>query len=125
MAWALVEGLAGVVDTGRTFDTVRLSPRWAAAGLDVADVSVGYEASGAGLSYQYRREGDRVDLMITGRAAAVDVHLLLPGGLAATAATVDGSPAAFRNTSIESSRYVDLACRVDGRTHLSLDVRQA
>ncbi len=125
MAWALVEGLAGVVDTGCTFDTVRLSPRWAAAGLDVADVSVGYEASGARLSYQYRREGSRVDLTITGLAAGVDVHLLLPDRLVATAATVDGSPAVFRNSSVEASRYVDLACRVDGRTHLSVDVRQA
>jgi hypothetical protein len=102
-----------------------LSPRWAAAGLEAADVSVGYEASGACLSYEYRREGSRIDLTITGRASGVDVHLLLPDGQAADSVSVDGSHVAFRNVSVESSGYVDLACRVDGRTHLSTVTRQA
>ncbi len=88
MAWALVEGLAGVVDRGRTFDSVRLSPRWEAAGIDSADVSVGYAASGASVRYRYRRDGSRITLEIEAAGADVQWHVLLPAGHRAAARPV-------------------------------------
>jgi len=47
MLYALFEGLAGIVDEGKLFQSVRLSPRWLAAGRSEASVCVTYGASGA------------------------------------------------------------------------------
>jgi hypothetical protein len=114
MAWALVEGLAGVVDTGRTLDAVRLSPRWAAAEVDEADVSVGYAASAVSVRYAYRRERDRVSLDVAGAAGSVALHLLLPPGSAAAAVTVDGAAVPFESVTIEHSGYVDAVVQPAG-----------
>lgn len=130
MAWALVEGLAGVVDTGRTFDAVRLSPRWAAAGVDRADVQVGYEASGARVSYEYRREGDRQTLKVSGAPGCVSVHLLLPQGMRAGSVSAGGRRVPFDVVTIESSTYVDVDARVlsdagrGGEVGMSVDISQ-
>ena len=74
MLWALVEGLAGVVDDGRGFDQLTLSPRWAAAGVDEAEVAVGYAASGAGVGYSFRHDsGDASSLEVDAPPADVDL----------------------------------------------------
>ncbi len=114
MAWALIEGLAGVVDTGRTFDSVRLSPRWAAAEIDDADVSVGYEASQTRVAYQYRRDGHGLTLTVSGSPERVHVHLLLPAGRRAREVSVGGHRVPFSANHVEASSYVDVACRMDG-----------
>ncbi|MFH0761104.1 MAG: hypothetical protein V2A67_06340 [Bacteroidota bacterium] len=43
MAWALIEGLAGIEDRLKRYEKIRLSPRWLAAGIRQAEVGVGYE----------------------------------------------------------------------------------
>ncbi|MCX6227467.1 MAG: hypothetical protein NTV01_22485 [Bacteroidia bacterium] len=43
MAWALIEGLAGIEDRLKRFEKIRLSPRWLAAGITEAEVGVGYQ----------------------------------------------------------------------------------
>jgi len=60
MLWALVEGLAGVVDTGACFRRLRLAPRWPAAGVNEADVRLAYPASGAAIGYRWRIESESV-----------------------------------------------------------------
>ena len=107
MLWALVEGLAGIVDQGRCFDSVAISPRWLAAGVEEADVSVGYASSGAGVSYAYRARPTAIEMDIEGDAAMVSCHLLLPTHAHVRYVRVDGRERAFRETTIESSRYVD------------------
>ncbi|MFO7693574.1 MAG: hypothetical protein R6V57_10860 [Vicinamibacterales bacterium] len=125
MAWALVEGLAGVVDRGRTFDSVRVSPRWEAAGIDSADVSVGYAASGASVRYKYRRLGDRITLEIDAAGAEVRWHVLLPAGHRAVRARCGGREAAVDNAQVESSAYADGSCRVDGLATVEIDITAA
>jgi hypothetical protein len=122
MAWALVEGLAGVVDCGRTFDAVRLSPRWAAAGVREADVSVGYAASGARLAYEYRRRETNIVIDVRTGAAQVEWHVLLPAGCMATAVRRDGRDTPFTNVMVESSPYADASGRVEGSTHLKIEI---
>lgn len=117
MAWALLEGLAGVVDTGRAFDAVRLSPRWAAAEVDEADVSVGYAASAASVRYAYRRDGDRIGLDVAGAPASVTLHLLLPPGTVPLEVTVDGTAAPFNVVAIARSTYVDADVRSSVALH--------
>jgi len=125
MAWALIEGLAGVVDCGRTLDAVRLSPRWAAAGVDEADVSVGYAASGASLEYRYQRRQDRITLEVTAAGSQVQWHVLLPEGRRAAQARCDGREVEVRTVTVERSPYADGACGIQGRARIEIDFTAA
>jgi hypothetical protein len=122
MAWALIEGLAGVVDRGRAFDRVCLSPRWAAADVETADVRVGYAASDTGVGYEYHCDGHHVTLAVDAPAGRVDLHLLLPHGRLATAVRVNGHPVAFETVTIEESAYVDVS-RLGVDNHSRRDCR--
>ena len=53
--YALVEGLAGMKDTGIAYNRATLSPRWEAAGVDEVTATAKYESSGGYLSYTYRK----------------------------------------------------------------------
>ena len=123
MAWALLEGLAGVVDRGRGFDRVRLSPRWAAADIETAEVSVGYAASGARVGYTYHCEQRHVALAVDAPAGMVDMHLLLPQGRKAIGVHVNGHPVAFDTVTVESSAYVDVS-DLDGDHHSGSDYQR-
>jgi hypothetical protein len=125
MAWALLEGLAGVVDGGRALDAVRLSPRWEAAGVDAAEVSVGYAASGASVQYRYRRGGLRITLDVESAGAQLRWHVLLPARHRAVRARCDDRDVAVENVQIESSPYADGACRVEGRVRIEIDITAA
>ena len=125
MAWALSEGLAGGVDRGRTFDAVTLAPRWAAAGVTDAEVSVGYAASGAGVSYTYRQDASTVTLDIRHPEGDVACHVMLPPGARATGAAVDGRPVPFTSVRVEASGYVDLSLRVAGASRVGIVMEPA
>ncbi len=121
MAWALVEGLAGVVDRGRTFDAVRLSPRWEAAGVHNASVSAGYAASGAGLTYEYRRRRGLITMDARfGAAADVDWHVLLPSGGRVVTVRRNGQDVPADTVLVEASPYADFSCRVDAPARIEI-----
>ena len=125
MAWALVEGLAGVVDRGRTLDAIRLSPRWEAAGVSDAEVSVGYAASGASVRYRYGRDGNRISLDVNAAGANIEWHVLLPAGHRAAQARCDGREVAVHTVHVESSPYADGACQVQGQAQIEIDIAAA
>ena len=119
MLWALVEGLAGVVDTGRGFDQLTLSPRWLALGVEEAEVSVGYGASRRGVAYQVRTDGAGMTIEVEADAD-VRFHVLVPDG--AHVRSVRGHTAiAFKESEIERSRYADFDARVDGHARFTLE----
>jgi hypothetical protein len=120
MLWALVEGLAGIVDDGRGFDAATLSPRWLAAGIAEAVVSVGYAASGRGIGYLFRHAGDRIDIEVEGPPADLRFHVLLPAGSDVRGVRVGARDVPFRTVLIESSTYVDFAARADGRAGFTI-----
>jgi len=106
MLWALVEGLAGVVDRSCLFRDVRLSPRWAAAGVSEAEVRVGYAASGVSFGYRYRERGGRIRIEVEGPEAEIGFRVLLPEGARAERVLADGGKGIdHRETSVEESRY--------------------
>jgi hypothetical protein len=80
VVYALVEGLAGVVDAGVAFDRVLLCPRWAAAGIARATAHVAYPASGGYLSYHYRHRARArlVEMTVAGSGKAAALGVLLP-----------------------------------------------
>jgi hypothetical protein len=108
MLYALVEGLAGVVDEQKLFRHVRLSPRWAVAGRDEATISVSYGASGASFEYAFGHNPSAkiIELELQGKSS-VHLHLLLPRGAKASRVKVGGNNIDFRNTKVEASSYVD------------------
>ncbi len=121
MLWALVEGLAGIVDEGRAFDRVSLSPRWLAAGVEEAEASAGYAASRRGAGYQFRLRGGVVELEVEGHARTAALHVLLPPDAAVAGVRVNGAGTAFREAQIESSRYVDIDAPMNGGTKVVIE----
>jgi hypothetical protein len=104
---ALVEGLAGIHDDGTLMNRVTISPRFAAAGIDRAQVCVAYGPSPAymALGYEHRPIERLIDLRLAGVAETAHLRVLLPKG--ATSARVL-SPAGVwsRLETLEQSRYL-------------------
>ena len=124
VTYALTEGLAGVEDKASAFRLVELSPRWSAAGVKHARVTVRYAASGGYVSYDYRddREADTLHLLATGNAAQCRLRLLLPstaGGVEQV--SVDGKPAAAGIEKVGSSKYAVLA--IELRKPVEIEVK--
>jgi hypothetical protein len=92
------------------FSHPRVAPRWdRPSGAPVA-VTVCYPASGGYVAYRLadNRGARRMTGLITGNAAAMDAHFLLPPGAGAPpAVTVDGAPVASRLAAVGDSRYAD------------------
>jgi hypothetical protein len=107
MLYALIEGLAGVVDLSSRYGRVRIAPRWLAAGVDSAEVAVGYECSETGVEYRFERTGDVVRLDVEAPGSDILAHVLLPAGATAAAVLRDGREIPHRNVSVETSPYVD------------------
>ncbi|MEW6510958.1 MAG: hypothetical protein AB1428_08385 [Bacteroidota bacterium] len=119
MLWALMEGLAGVVDRGSLLREISLAPRWPAAGSRNAEVTVGYAASGAAVSYTYEHDPStrQIAMTITG-PAVVHLHLLLPEGGLPSKVTANGKSVRFRTIRVEQSRYADAEIRMKGRAEV-------
>ncbi|MEO8657395.1 MAG: hypothetical protein ABI693_02950 [Bryobacteraceae bacterium] len=104
---ALIEGLAGVVDRGALFESVEISPRWLAAGIDEADVTVAYGPSRKQVRYRYKIDraarGIRIDL--SGDTKRYRLRLLLPENAAVASARVGDAAVEPVIETIRSSRY--------------------
>ena len=120
MLWALTEGLAGVVDRGRGFDRAEVSPRWLAAGVDEAEVAIGYECSGRGIGYQVRARSDRITLEVAAAGSDIAFRVLLPPGAEARSVTCGGRELGLTNALVETSGYADFSCRVDGEMRFEI-----
>jgi hypothetical protein len=121
MLWALVEGLAGVVDRGRCFDAVTVSPRWLAAGIGDAEARVGYAASGSGIGYAVRSRPGGIDLEIEGDARDVACRVLLPAGASVRRVRAGHVELEFDHRLVESSRYARFRLTMDRGTQITLE----
>ncbi len=106
-----VEGLAGVVDRGRVFEHVALSPRWVAANETRASVSVRYPSSRGYVAYRWEhRPGDRsMAMTFTGSGKRFDFHVLMPLGAKPREVTLDGKKLRHRVVTVEQSVYADFS----------------
>jgi hypothetical protein len=121
MLSALTEGLAGVVDEGKLYREVELSPRWEAAEVGSAEVTLGYGASGAYFAYRWERRADgRISLTWGGeQTQGVRLHLLLPvGAPAPKGVVVDGVAVPFEVTRVESSLYLNVMLAGSGHVDI-------
>ena len=121
MLYALMEGLAGVVDQADLFRRVRLSPRWIATGQVDAQVRCVYGASGASVGYDYHHDAAAhvITLEITGDAA-VDLHVMLPAGTEGRKVTCNGRTITANAGMIRESSYVNTTCTVRGHAEVRI-----
>ena len=111
---ALVEGLAGVKNSGLAYDKVKFSPRWTSAGVDSVNVTVQLTASGAYLAYQYHHYPTKkeIGIKITGSGKEISNHILLPQNCTGViSVSVDGKPAGFTMSKIENSLVAEIPKR--------------
>jgi hypothetical protein len=117
VVYAVVEGLAGVVDADVAYRVAAVSPRWPAAGTNSATVTVHYPASNGYVSYDYRHDPAKreIALTVTGSGDKARCHVLLPAGVAAATAVTDGTTAvAFTTLRVESSAYCEFGLALPG-----------
>ena len=107
---ALVEGLAGVKNTGLAFDKVGLSPRWCSASTDSAKVTICLPASDGYVSYTYKNDKAKgeISMQVTGSGNEITGHVLLPHeAISVKSVTLNGNSLLFTNSLIENSKYID------------------
>jgi hypothetical protein len=113
---ALVEGLAGVKNTGLAFDEVRLSPRWCSAGTDSVDVTIRLAASGGYVSYRYLHDKAKreISILLTGSGNHIQGHILLPEKMKSVQSiTCDHAALPYTISQIEQSSYADFDIPMD------------
>ncbi len=113
MLYALMEGLAGVVDDHKLFRKVRLSPRWPAARVTTASVCARYQSSAASFEYTYEHQTAtcRILLELNGKAD-IALHVLLPKRARAKRVLVNGKAVRHRNVMVRDSPYADAGTTV-------------
>jgi hypothetical protein len=122
MLSALTEGLAGVVDEGKLYREVKLSPRWVATGVRSAEVALGYGASGAYFAYRWERGMDGAMKLTWGgeETQAVRLHLILPEGASTPGQVLlNGAAIPFSVVRVEGSVYVDVGLPGSGMVEIS------
>lgn len=110
---ALLEGLAGVEDTGAGFRAARVSPRWRAAGTMEVEVSVRYPASRGYVHYHYREEGGTITLDYTSCADKATLRIPMPKNRGVNKALLNGQEVHQRMELVEETAYA--VVDVEGR----------
>jgi hypothetical protein len=119
---ALLEGLAGIEDTGGGFRSTRISPRWLAAGANEAQVSVRYPASRGYVLYHYLHEGDAITLDCTSCADKATLRVPLPAGKRVMSLLVNGKVVAPRRETVEQTEYAVVDVEGRGANHCRLEL---
>ena len=105
---ALFEGLAGLQDAGRGFDSLKLSPRWAAFSRDEVSASVHYPLTDAYAAYRLKidRKAKSLKLQVAGSPKSLRLELLLPDGWTALKLLCNGAATQFSTKSLGESVYL-------------------
>jgi hypothetical protein len=119
---ALFEGLAGVKDLGSAFSRTALTPRWGAASVPSAEVTLRYPASDGYCAYKYRATERKLQIEFTGSARQFDVQFLLPTGMRAGKTRLNGREIATSMRRIENSNYLVLDAIQAGVHHVEVEL---
>lgn len=76
--YALIEGLAGIVDRGIAMDDVLLWPRWTEAEVNFARATITYPASRGYVAYQYEATDDGLRITVARSGGATVLRVPLP-----------------------------------------------
>jgi len=106
MLYGLIEGLAGVQNQSKQFQSLTLCPRWSAAGITEAEVGVGYECSGVSVRYAYNENPTGIDLSVETPQSTMTVKQLLPPDASVARVSNGNTQLDFTEYQIGPSRYV-------------------
>ena len=120
MAYAYIEGLAGVVDQLKQFRQVALSPRWPSAQVNQAEVTLHYPASDALFGYRYELASDQITLEIATKKSNVHFHLQLPDQISVAKVLNHKKSVPFQIGQVESTSYVDFCAKVNNATVIKI-----
>ncbi len=124
MLWAWMEGLAGIVDRGKLFEPLELSPRWTAAGVEEVRVKVCYPASGAGVEYQFTWDRKKKTIDLEGSCpGSGSVRILLPKGTIPTKLIRSGREEPFQVQETPESRYACTNIPRNGKIRITIEYR--
>jgi hypothetical protein len=103
---ALMEGLAGVRLLAPRMEEVSVAPRWPAAGVRQARVTMHLAASDAFFSYIWRHEPGAIWVEYAGSGKPAEFRILLPEGFTVRDVELDGARTTYRMAQAGGSRYV-------------------
>lgn len=102
-------GLAGIVNTGVSYDSIAFSPRFPVTEYDELRYITGYELTHATVDVRYIRTDRGMRYQIKSPARTVNAHILLPHGKQATAVKIDENDCGFTVSQIGDSVYADFS----------------
>ena len=110
MVAAVLQGPAGIRDTDRAYGTAEVSPRWTSTEAKRAHVVARYGASQGYVAYdfEHRPEARSLHLTLTGSSRSFRARVLLPAGVTAATAMLDGKAVQTQISRIESSSYAEV-----------------
>ena len=125
VAYAMVEGLAGVKDAGVAFNKALIAPRWLAADVDKASTTIKYEASGGYVSYRYRFDlkNNELKLDFTGTQDDTEIELLLPPDKEVIEILSDDNHVEHHLRTVENSVYASFNVKGKGVHNVVLKLK--
>jgi len=105
MLMALVEGLLGIKENFKKYESVFLSPKLKSANIKNAEIMVEYEASKSKCGYNYEEKDDKLVIQMTSSHKEINAHIYTENKCKKV--LVDGKEIQFNNVMIENSNYVD------------------
>ncbi|RMG74645.1 MAG: hypothetical protein D6722_02205, partial [Bacteroidetes bacterium] len=106
---AFMEGLVGVVSSGKAFETATLQPRWALADVAEVEACAKYVPSQTYLSYRYRQiSAEEYLIRFATTAMRTRLRLWLPDGKPLRHLEVNGEPVEATIEQVENARYAVL-----------------
>lgn len=104
---AMVEGLAGIVDKGKNFEKVVISPRWIAAGKNDVTITTAYGSSKKSVSYHFQHSVAKrsISFSLSGDHELATIRLLLPKKTNKVSAKLNNKKIKVNLETINSSQY--------------------
>lgn len=126
-AEALIGGLAGITDESFLYDSVRVSPRWAAAGIKRARAAARYGASGGYFAYSMRMlpRGKEIKIDYCGSGRAAKFEILLPPNRTGREVILKNRRVSFKHRVVDGSRYVLFKAPIEGASFASIKLAPA
>ena len=124
MLYAFVEGLVGIQDKDKLFKRVRICPRWTAAGIEKAEVSVDYKSSGAFVKYIYSQTAEKITIKLSGSFEYIQLSLPVPVNYVAGDLMIGGKKKKYLTSSINKSTYVTSDADVSGECEIILKLKR-
>jgi hypothetical protein len=124
MLYAFIEGLVGVQDKDKLFRRVRICPKWAAAGIEKAEVNVDYKSSGAFVKYGYSQTADKLTIRLSGSFEYIQLSLPVPDNYVAGDLMIRGKKKKYLASCINNSNYVNSDADVNGECEVILKLKR-